>query len=224
MTPRDRVGRAADLAKQMLAYSGKGRFVIEPINLGELVDEMAHLLEVSISKKAVLKYNFADNLSTFDGDAAQIRQIIMNLITNASDAIGEKSGVIALSTGAMKCDRAYLDEVNEVLRAGLDEPMPEGVYTYLEVVDTGCGMEAETIKKIFDPFFTTKFTGRGLGLSAVLGIIRGHKGAINIYSAGRTRPSPRRSYLDGRPRRRGKRARRRPGHRTPAPGGRAAAG
>ena len=95
---------------------------------------------------------------------------------------GDKSGVITLSTGAMDCDRAYLDDVNEVLRAGLDEPLPEGVYTYIEVADTGCCMDAETIEKVFDPFFTTKFTGRGLGMSAVLGIVRGHKGALKIYS------------------------------------------
>ena len=174
--------RAAELAKQMLAYSGKGKFVIEPIYLGEFVKEMAHLLGISVSKKAVLKYNFADNLPTFDGDATQIRQIIMNLITNASEAIGDKSGVIALSTGAMDCDRAYLDCADEALRAGLDEPLPEGLYVYFEVADTGCGMDAETIKKVFDPFFTTKFTGRGLGMAAVLGIVRGHHGAIQIYS------------------------------------------
>jgi PAS domain S-box-containing protein len=174
--------RAADLSRQMLAYSGKGRFVVDPIDARELVEEMAHLLEISISKKAVLKYNFAENVPTFNGDVTQIRQIIMNLITNASEAIGDKSGVIALSTGAMDCDRAYLDDVNEVLRAGLDEPLSEGIYTYIEVADTGCGMDAGTIERVFDPFFTTKFTGRGLGMSAVLGIVRGHKGGIKIYS------------------------------------------
>ena len=174
--------RAAELSKQMLAYSGKGRFVVEPIDAGELVKEITHLLEVSISKKAMLKYNLAENLPTFDGDVTQIHQVIMNLITNASEATGDKSGVIALSTGTMDCDRAYLDDVNEVLRAGLDEPLPEGVYTYIEVADTGCGMAAETIEKVFDPFFTTKVTGRGLGMAAVLGIVRGHKGALKIYS------------------------------------------
>ncbi len=174
--------RAAELAKQMLAYSGKGRFVVEPIDPNELVEEMAHLLEVSISKKAVLKYNFAENPPTFDGDVTQIRQVVMNLITNASEAVGAGSGIVALSTGAMHCERAYLDDVNEVLRAGLDEPLPEGVYTFFEVADTGCGMDAETIEKIFDPFFTTKFTGRGLGMSAVLGIVRGHKSALKIHS------------------------------------------
>ena len=174
--------RAADLAKQMLAYSGKGRFVVQPISGNELVEEMAHLLEVSISKKTVLKYNFAENLPTFDGDVTQIRQVVMNLITNASEAIGERTGVIALSTGAMHCDHVYLEDVDETLRAGLDEPPAEGMYTYFEVADTGCGMDAETLDKIFDPFFTTKFTGRGLGMSAVLGIVRGHKGALKIRS------------------------------------------
>ncbi len=173
--------RAAELAKQMLAYSGKGRFVVEPIDAGGLIEEISHLLEVSISKKSVLKHNLAQNLPTFDGDVTQIRQVIMNLITNASEAIGDKSGVIALSTGAMDCDRAYLDDINEVVRAGLDPPS-EGVYTYIEVADTGCGMDTETIEKVFDPFFTTKFTGRGLGMSAVLGIVRGHKGVLKITS------------------------------------------
>ena len=167
---------AAELAKQMLAYSGKGRFVVERINLNEFVGEMAHLLEVSISKKVVLKYSFADTLPSFEGDATQIRQVIMNLITNASEAIGGQSGVIALSTGAMYCDQDYLQDIR------IGEPLPEGTYVYVEVADTGCGMEKETQEKIFDPFFTTKFTGRGLGLAATLGIVRGHKGAIKIYS------------------------------------------
>ncbi len=174
--------RAAELAQQMLAYSGKGRFVIEPIDLRKLVEETAHLLEASISKKAVLRYDFAENPSTFDGDVTQIRQVIMNLITNASEAIGEESGTITLSTGAMYCDRAYLDDLHPALQANLDQPLPVGVYSYFEVSDTGCGMHAETIEKIFDPFFTTKFTGRGLGMSAILGIVRGHKGAIKVYS------------------------------------------
>ncbi len=174
--------RAAELAKQMLAYSGKGKFVIKSINLNQFINEMGHLLEVSISKNAVIKYTLADNLPAFDGDATQIRQIIMNLITNASEAIGNTSGTISLSTGIINCDRIYLDKINETLWAGLEEPLKEGIYIYLEVADTGCGMKLKTIEKIFDPFFTTKFIGRGLGLSAVLGIIRGHKGGLKIYS------------------------------------------
>ena len=174
--------RAAEISKQMLAYSGKGQFVIEPIDAGRIIREMAHLLEVSISKNAVINYNLSDNLPTFDGDVTQIRQVMMNLLTNASEAIGEKNGVITVSTGVIDCDQAYLDSVNEVLRASLDKPLPEGTYLYIEVADTGCGMDADTIGKIFDPFFTTKFTGRGLGMSAVLGIVTGHKGAIRIFS------------------------------------------
>ena len=168
--------RAADLAKQMLAYSGKGRFLLQPIDLNELVEEMAHLLEVSISKGAILKYNFALNLPAVEGDITQLRQVIMNLITNASEAIDGKSGVITVCTGATECDEAYLNH------SYIQDDLPKGMYVYLEVTDTGCGMSKETVEKIFDPFYTTKFTGRGLGLSALLGIIRGHKGAIRVYS------------------------------------------
>ncbi len=168
--------RAADLCNQMLAYSGKGRFVIEPLNLNDAVHEMAHLLEISISKKAALRFNLAGNLPAIEADATQIRQVIMNLITNASEALGENNGIISISTGAMECDRDYLTE------AYLDEHLDEGTYVYLEVSDSGCGMDKETQSRIFDPFFTTKFTGRGLGLAAVLGIVRGHKGTVKIYS------------------------------------------
>jgi PAS domain S-box-containing protein len=168
--------RAADLCNQMLAYSGKGRFVIEPINLNEIIDEMTHLLELSKSKKAALRFNFADDLPAIEADATQIRQVVMNLITNASEAIGDENGVIMIATGAMECEQAYLSEVF------LDEELEEGTYAYVEVSDSGYGMEKETANRIFDPFFTTKFTGRGLGLAAVLGIVRGHKGAIKIYT------------------------------------------
>jgi PAS domain S-box-containing protein len=174
--------RAARLAGQMLAYSGKGSFVVAPIDAGELVKEMAHLLEASIPKAAKLEFDLAPNLPSFDGDVTQIRQVVMNLITNAGEAFGNEGGVITLSTGAMECDRDYLETANLATQAGLAEPLPEGVYTYFEVDDTGCGMDAETIQKIFDPFFTTKFTGRGLGLSAALGIVRGHKGVLGIQS------------------------------------------
>lgn len=169
-------GRASELAKQMLAYSGKGRFVIESIDLNRLVEEMLHMLEVSISKKAILRLNLHKPLPTVDADATQLRQIIMNLVINASEAIGDKSGVIAITSGCMECDRNYLKDV------WLDENLLDGLYVFLEIADTGCGMDKETMAKIFDPFFTTKFTGRGLGMAAVLGIVRGHKGAIKVYS------------------------------------------
>jgi PAS domain S-box-containing protein len=168
--------QAADLAKQMLAYSGKGRFVIENININNLLEEMLHMLEVSISKKAVLRLNLTEYLPSVEADATQMRQIVMNLVINASEAIGDKSGVIAITTGCMDCDRSYLKDV------WLDENITAGLYVYLEIADTGCGMTKETLSKLFDPFFTTKFTGRGLGMAAVLGIVRGHKGAIKVYS------------------------------------------
>ncbi len=168
--------RAADLCKQMLAYSGKGRFIVEQLDLSAVVRETADLLQVSISKSCVLKYALAEHLPAISADATQIRQIIMNLVINASEAIGETSGVISIATGMMEADRAYLTE------AHLSPNIPEGEYVFLEVSDNGAGMTAETRAKIFDPFFTTKFTGRGLGLAAVLGIVRGHNGALKVYS------------------------------------------
>jgi PAS domain S-box-containing protein len=168
--------RAADLAKQMLAYSGKGKFVVEHLDLNRLLEEMLHMLEVSISKKAVLRLNLTPSLPSVEADATQLRQIIMNLVINASEAIGDKSGVIAITTGCMDCDQSYLKDV------WLDENLTPGLFVYLEIADTGCGMDRDTMARIFDPFFTTKFTGRGLGMAAVLGIVRGHKGAIKVYS------------------------------------------
>ncbi len=168
--------RAAELTQQMLAYSGKGQFVIQPLSLSAVVEDMGRLLEVSISKKCTLQYHFAPDLPNCEADATQMRQVIMNLIINASEAIGEHDGVISISTGEMHCDRDYLSETY------LDDQLPEGRYVYLEVADSGCGMSEETKSKLFDPFFTTKFTGRGLGLAAVLGIVRGHQGAIKVDS------------------------------------------
>ena len=168
--------RAADLAQQMLAYSGKGQFVIEPLDINALITEMNHMLEVSISKKVVMRMDLAEDVRLFEGDATQIRQIIMNLVINASEAIGDENGTITITTGSMNCDRSYLSTI------WLYDSLAEGTYIYFEITDTGCGMDRETLAKLFDPFFTTKFTGRGLGMAAVLGIVRGHRGAINVYS------------------------------------------
>ncbi len=168
--------RAAELAKQMLAYSGKGKFVVEFVQINELIKEMVTMLEVSISKKCLLKFNFKPDLPIFEADVTQIRQVVMNLITNASEAIGDREGVIKITTGVQACDKKYLESCY------LPETIAEGDYLFFEVNDSGCGMSQETKEKLFDPFFTTKFTGRGLGLSAVLGIVRGHKGAIRIES------------------------------------------
>ncbi len=168
--------RAADLCKQMLAYAGKGRFVVQPLDLTRLVHDTTHLLQVSISKKAVLRFDLTTGLPPVMADASQLRQIVMNLVINASEAIGDRSGIIAISTGLVRANRRYLAETQ------LAGNLPEGDYVFLEVSDTGCGMTPELKARIFEPFFTTKFTGRGLGLAAVLGIVRGHRGALRIYS------------------------------------------
>ncbi|HEY7372406.1 MAG TPA: PAS domain-containing protein [Polyangia bacterium] len=169
--------RAADLCRQMLAYSGKGHFVIQPISLNELVSEMGELLSVSTSKKATLSHTFAADLPSVLADATQLRQIVMNLITNASEAVGDREGTITLRTGALSCDLDYFADA-----IGDRERHLPGQYVFLEVSDTGVGMDAETLARIFDPFFSTKFAGRGLGLAAVLGIVRGHKGALKVCS------------------------------------------
>ena len=168
--------RAADLASQMLAYSGKGMFVITNLDLNRVIEDMLHMLEVSISKKAELRLNLSPYLPPVEADATQIQQIVMNLIINASEAIGDRSGIITVATSSMECQKSYLRKFWK------DWDICEGLYVCLEVSDTGCGMDNETMKKIFDPFFTTKFTGRGLGMAAVHGIVRGHKGAIRVDS------------------------------------------
>lgn len=168
--------RAAELCNQMLAYSGKGRFVVETLDLGQLVEETAQMLNVSISKKAILRFQLASGLPQIEIDATQVRQVIMNLVINASESFGDDSGVITLSTGVVHIDTNYHDAVL------MDSELAVGDYVYLEVSDDGCGMSPETLAKIFDPFFTTKFAGRGLGLAAVLGIARGHAGALEVRS------------------------------------------
>ncbi len=168
--------RAADLCRQMLAYSGRGRFVVQQVDLNQLVEETTHLLKISISKSCVLRFNLAPALPAIRADVTQMRQIIMNLVINASEAIGERSGVIALATGVVRIDPDYLATLVHA-----DGIVP-GDHVFLEVSDNGSGMDAATLGKIFDPFFTTKFTGRGLGLAAVIGIIRGHQGGLKVYS------------------------------------------
>ncbi len=169
--------RAAELTRQLLAYAGKGQFFVGPVNLSTIVEEMANLLSSAVAKNARLEFQFADDVPTIEADATQLRQVVMNLITNASEAIGAAAGTIRVRTGTMDADRAYLGDAQ--LGAGL----PEGSYCYIEVQDDGHGMHPATQARIFDPFFTTKFTGRGLGLAAVLGIIRAHRGAIRVQSA-----------------------------------------
>ncbi|MDX8401903.1 MAG: response regulator [Mariprofundaceae bacterium] len=170
--------RAADLCRQMLAYSGKGKFVIQRFSLEELIDGIASMLEISLHKGVVIKKEFQPGLPMIEGDTAQIQQVLMNLVTNANDAIGkERSGIIAIRTGEARIDSDYLEQC----LIGPPEAEP-GRYVYVEVADNGCGMDRETIDRMFEPFFTTKFAGRGLGMSAVMGIVRGHGGAMRLYS------------------------------------------
>ena len=168
--------RAAELCNQMLAYAGKGRILIETIDLRRLLQETASLLRSSIPGKIVMNLNLAEELPCMKGDATQIRRIAMNLITNASEAIGERGGIITISTGVVEGATEYLSGMDFGRDCGNER------YIRLEVSDTGSGMEKETLSRIFEPFFTTKFTGRGLGLAATMGIVRGHNGALKVES------------------------------------------
>jgi two-component system, cell cycle sensor histidine kinase and response regulator CckA len=168
--------RAGELTRQLLAYSGKGKFVVEPTDLSALVREMNQLLEVSTSKKARVHLDTPEGLPRVAADAGQLRQVAMNLIINASDAIGDTPGDIYVRTGVTTLD----SEDVKAFPAGVD--LPPGDYVVLEVRDSGCGMDEETLSRVFEPFFTTKFTGRGLGLAAVQGIVLSHHGAIRVES------------------------------------------
>jgi len=167
---------AAHLTRQLLAYSGKGRFVIQPVDLSELTREMTMLVRTSIPRTVELRLDLAADLPAVEGDRGQLQQLIMNLVINGAESIPvEKPGSVSVTTGVQFIDHATGFE------AGVE--IQPGMYVKLEVRDTGGGMDPETQTKIFDPFFTTKFSGRGLGLSAALGIVRGHQGAIQVRSA-----------------------------------------
>jgi signal transduction histidine kinase/AmiR/NasT family two-component response regulator len=169
--------RAGELARQMLAYSGRSRGLVEPIELSELIHELLALLQVSIGKGVELRLQLPETPLVVDGDPAQLRQVVMNLVINAADAIGRtSSGTVSIRAQLLHASAEYLADVHP--EAGL----APGPYASLEVADTGIGMDPATRDRIFDPFFTTKDTGRGLGLAAVLGIVHRHGGAIRVYS------------------------------------------
>jgi PAS domain S-box-containing protein len=167
-------GRAAEIVRQMMAYAGQETAALESVDLSQLVGDMLQLLHISISKKVTLKMELKEHLPAVLANPAQIRQVIMNLITNASEAIGESGGVITIATSEVQPEDGAPASIQRLREAGS---------VRLEVSDTGCGMTEEIRAKIFDPFFTTKFAGRGLGLAAVDGIIRSHGGTINVASA-----------------------------------------
>ncbi|MFT3781855.1 MAG: PAS domain S-box protein [Nibricoccus sp.] len=168
--------RAADLIRQMLAYSGRGRFVIQKLDMSRIVEETTQLISISISKKVTVVFNLARDLPAVEVDSSQISQVIMNLVINASEAMGDNPGEIRISTGLIRADREYL------VGTEIADAVEPGDYVFLEVADGGCGIQPENLRRIFDPFFTTKFTGRGLGLAAVLGIVRSHKGTLRVNS------------------------------------------
>ncbi len=167
---------AAELCRQMLAYTGKSSLARSLIDLNSLIGDMGNLIRSSISRKAVLTLNLGDNLSPIEGDPSQVRQVVMNLLINASEALEEQSGYITLSTGLVDCGR------DELARSEIGGEAAPGRFLCLEVTDSGKGMDEETRRRIFEPFFSTKFTGRGLGLVSVLGIVRGHCGALLVES------------------------------------------
>ena len=165
--------RAAELTRQLLAYAGKGRFVVRPLDLSALIREMSALLHAAVSKGARLDLQLAPDLLTISGDASQLRQVVMNLVTNASDALGDGDGVITIRTGVV---RHYSSPGN-----GEPSSLPDH-FVFVDIDDTGCGMDDGTKGRIFEPFFTTKAAGRGLGLPATRGIVQGHQGKIHVRS------------------------------------------
>jgi PAS domain S-box-containing protein len=168
--------RAAALTNQMLAYAGAEPVAVEPIDLSRVVRELSQLLDSSISGQTTVVYSLAEDLPAIEADDAQVGQVVMNLLTNAVESVGEGAGRISIATGTARIDSTTS------LKNALGIPLAIGTYVFLDVRDDGCGMDDETRARIFDPFFTTKFTGRGLGLAAVMGVVRGHGGAIEIES------------------------------------------
>jgi PAS domain S-box-containing protein len=169
--------RVADLTKQLLAYSGKGKFIIDKIDLNTLVKENVQILEVSIPKTTKLQYELGSPSPHIKGDISQIQQVVMNMIINAGEAMDPNPGTIILRTKSIE-----IAQETDAYSKYTGVPLTIGKYALMQVKDSGSGINEETLSRIFDPFFTTKFTGRGLGLAAVLGIIKGHKGGIRIES------------------------------------------
>lgn len=168
--------RAADLCRQMLAYAGKVPVSIGTLDLRETVEEIGELLRASLSSSSAIDYQFDSELSAIQADGSQIQQVVLNLITNAAEALGDSGGKVTLSVKNRFMKREDLAEMD------FGDGLEPGLYVLLAVQDTGCGMDEVTQRRIFEPFYTTKFTGRGLGLAAVIGIVRGHGGGIRIES------------------------------------------
>jgi PAS domain S-box-containing protein len=168
--------RAALLTKQMLAYSGRSSFVVRPLNLSKLIADMPDLVRASIPRQISLEFDCDPGLPLIVGDTPQFHQMLVNLITNAAEAIGERAGRIVVRTSVTDITAGMMEQFY------FQESCEPGAYVCLEIADDGCGMGKEQLARVFDPFYTTKFTGRGLGLAALLGIVRGHRGAIQVES------------------------------------------
>lgn len=172
----DTCHRASALTRQMLAYSGKGRFVVEPIDLNTTVKSITSLVESALPKLITLRYELGQDLPGLNADQAQLQQVVLNLVTNAGESMGHGKGVITLCTGFQQLTDA------DIAASYSGQELRPGPYLFLDVADSGHGMDEATKAHVFEPFFTTKATGRGLGLAAIQGIVRGHKGGIWIYS------------------------------------------
>jgi PAS domain S-box-containing protein len=168
--------KAAELTNQLLDYSGRRHFALRALRLNEIVEEVRSLVGGALDRVGTVRLELQPALPDLEGDAAQVRQVVSSLLSNAADAIEGRGGTITVRTGLMRGDHPAL---RDAYLGG--ELLPED-YVYIEVADTGCGMDEATRARVFDPFFTTKFPGRGLGLAAVLGIVRGHRGAIHVAS------------------------------------------
>jgi PAS domain S-box-containing protein len=169
--------KAADLTREMLAYSGRGRFDVSVFDLRDMIRENIDLFRAAVPRTITFNSRASEQEVIVEADSAQLQQVVMNLITNAAEAIGEGAGIITLATSIVHCDEIVLSQ------SRLPEKPAAGSFACLEIADTGSGMSPETQERIFEPFFTTKFTGRGLGMAAVLGIVKGHKGAIFVESS-----------------------------------------
>jgi PAS domain S-box-containing protein len=168
--------KAADLTRQLLAYAGKGRYVVESVSASDIIQDMASLLRSAVSRDASLQIELEMPLPPIDVDVNQFRQVVMNLVTNASDALEERPGAIGVRTGRLDITPEFL---RQCVPGHAVVPCP---CVFVEVRDTGTGMDANTVRRMFEPFFSTKFTGRGLGLAATMGIMLSHRGAIHVDS------------------------------------------
>ena len=168
--------QAAGLCKEMLAYAGKGKWHVEPLDLSSVVKSSAHILQVTVAQRHHLEYELAEGLPAVEGDGGQIQQVIYNLVKNAAESIGDNDGQIVVSTGVLQCDAAY------VAATVIEDKLPPGDYVFVRVSDTGHGMDEATVARIFEPFFTTRHGQRGLGLASVRGIVQNHQGTIHVES------------------------------------------